>query len=526
MPRACCTPLENGMDITTHSGATSSRSAAPRPRAAPLEPPEQLPHLRPQRQCELQALAADFGIAPRTSSASSLRSPARHLHGSIIIDFTKCIKCGRCVQVCQEMQDVWALSFLDRGINTRMAPAGDITLAESPCVKCGQCSNHCPTGAIVENDETPAVWAALHDRTKHCVVQIAPAVRVAIGEAFGLPPGTNLTGKLYTALRRLGFKAVFDTNFSADLTIMEEASEFIERFVHKRGQLPLITSCCPSWTDFMEKNHYDFIDNFSTAKSPQQMLGVLAKTYYAEKLGIDPAKIYMSPRSCRARPRSTSSAHQGDVRLGLHRRRRGPHHPRTRPHDQAVGHRFSQPARRRGRQHPGRLHRRRHALRRHRRRDGSGAAHGLFLATGKKPEEGRTRGGARPAGREGGRSTSTALPSASPSPTAWPTSRSVLDRVREARKAGKRNALSLHRGHGVPRRLHRRRRPALRRGQRRRAGKARRRPVPGRPRPKIRYSHENPEVIRLYEGIPRPKPISPPALHKAHEPRLLPRHTR
>jgi NADH-quinone oxidoreductase subunit G len=175
-----------------------------------------------------------------------------------------------------------------------MAPAGDITLAESPCVKCGQCSNHCPTGAIVENDETPAVWAALHDATKHCVVQVAPAVRVAIGEAFGLPPGTDLTGKLYTALRRLGFKAVFDTNFSADLTIMEEASEFVERFVHKRGQLPLITSCCPSWTDFMEKMHYDFIDNFSTAKSPQQMLGVLAKTYYPKKLGIDPAKVYVA----------------------------------------------------------------------------------------------------------------------------------------------------------------------------------------------------------------------------------------
>ncbi len=134
----------------------------------------------------------------------------------------------------------------------------------------------------------------MHDASKHCVVQIAPAVRVAIGEAFGLPPGTNLTGKLYTALRRLGFKAVFDTNFSADLTIMEEASEFVERFVHKRGQLPLITSCCPSWTDFMEKTHYDFIDNFSSAKSPQQMLGVLAKTYYAQKQGVDPAKMYVA----------------------------------------------------------------------------------------------------------------------------------------------------------------------------------------------------------------------------------------
>jgi len=209
------------------------------------------------------------------------------------------------------MQDVWALSFLDRGINTRMAPAGDITLAESPCVKCGQCAAHCPTGAIVENDETAAVWDALHNPARHCVVQIAPSVRVALGEAFGLPPGTDLTGKIYTALRRLGFQAVFDTNFSADVTIMEEASEFIERFVHGRGPLPLITSCCPSWTDFMEKLHYDFIDNFSTAKSPQQMLGVLAKTYYAKKQAIDPAKMYVvSIMPCTAKKYELERTHE------------------------------------------------------------------------------------------------------------------------------------------------------------------------------------------------------------------------
>ncbi len=210
-----------------------------------------------------------------------------------MIEFSKCIKCGRCVQVCQEMQVVWALSFLDRGINTRIAPAGDITLAESPCVKCGQCSAHCPTGAIVEDDETAAVWEALHDKDKVCVVQIAPSVRVTVGKAFGLPPGTNLTRKLYSALRRLGFHAVFDTNFAADVTIVEEASEFVERFVHGRGPLPLITSCCPSWTDYMEKRHWDFIDNFSSTKSPQQILGVLAKTYYAQQAVVDPAKLFV-----------------------------------------------------------------------------------------------------------------------------------------------------------------------------------------------------------------------------------------
>ena len=290
--RACATPLETGMDITTHDREIVEVRRSTLELILSNHPQACLTCGR-NGECELQTLAADFNIPMDSIKRYVKDAPQDRSTGSIIIDFTKCIKCGRCVQVCQDMQNVWALSLLDRGINTRMAPAGDITLAESPCVKCGQCSAHCPTGAIVEYDETPAVWEALHDKEKVCVVQIAPSVRVTIGEAFGLPPGTNLTRKIYAALRRLGFKAVFDTNFSADVTIVEEASEFIQRFVHKRGPLPLITSCCPSWTEFMEKRHYDFIDNFSTAKSPQQMMGVLAKTYYAQKLGIDPAKLYM-----------------------------------------------------------------------------------------------------------------------------------------------------------------------------------------------------------------------------------------
>ena len=290
--RACCTPLEDGMEISTHDREIVDVRRSTLELILSNHPQACLTCGR-NGECELQTLAADFNIPMESIKRYVKDTPPDRSTGSIVLDFQKCIKCGRCIQVCQEMQDVWALSFLDRGIHTRMAPAGDITLAESPCVKCGQCSAHCPTGAIVENDETAAVWEALHDREKVCVVQIAPSVRVTVGEAFGLPPGTNLTRKLYAALRRLGFHAVFDTNFSADVTIVEEASEFIERFVHKRGALPLITSCCPSWTDFMEKNHWDFIDNFSTAKSPQQMLGVLAKTYYAEKAGIDPAKLFM-----------------------------------------------------------------------------------------------------------------------------------------------------------------------------------------------------------------------------------------
>ncbi|HLP03302.1 MAG TPA: NADH-dependent [FeFe] hydrogenase, group A6 [Opitutaceae bacterium] len=308
--RACCTPLENGMEIVTHDHEIVEVRRATLELILSNHPAECLTCGR-NGECELQAIAADFNLRSDGIKRHVRELPPDKSTGSIVLEFEKCIKCGRCLQVCQEMQDVWALSFLERGINTRIAPAGDIALAESPCVRCGQCSAHCPTGAIVENDETAAVWEALHDQAKVCVVQIAPSVRVTIGEAFGLPPGTNLTKKLYAALRRLGFHAVFDTNFSADVTIVEEATEFIQRFVHKRGPLPLITSCCPAWTDFMEKNHWDFIDNFSTAKSPQQMLGVLAKTYYAQQVGLDPAKLFVvSIMPCTAKKYELSRAEE------------------------------------------------------------------------------------------------------------------------------------------------------------------------------------------------------------------------
>lgn len=292
-PRACATELTEGMEITTHDDELTDVRRTVLELILSTHPNACLTCGR-NGSCELQSLAAHFGIREDRIPRSVRELPADASTGSIVLDFEKCIKCGRCVQVCQQMQNVWALCFLERGINTRMAAAGDISLADSPCVRCGQCSEHCPTGAIVELDQTRVVWNALHDESKFCAVQIAPAVRVAIAEAFGYPPGTNFTKKLYSVLRRLGFKAVFDTNFSADLTIMEEASEFVERFVHGKGELPLITSCCPAWTDFMEKRHYDFIDSFSSAKSPQQMLGVMAKTYFAEKQGIDPASIFVA----------------------------------------------------------------------------------------------------------------------------------------------------------------------------------------------------------------------------------------
>lgn len=291
MPRACATAIEDGMEIVTHDAELTEIRKATIELILSNHPNACLTCGR-NGDCELQTLAGNFGIRQDAIPRYVRELEPDCSTGSIVIDFTKCIKCGRCVQVCQEMQNVWALSFLERGINNRMAPAGDILLSESPCVRCGQCSAHCPTGAIVENDETATVWEALRDESKYCVAQVAPSVRVALGEAFGYPPGTDLTGKIYTTLRRLGFKAVFDTTFAADLTIMEEAAEFVERFARGKGELPLITSCCPSWVDYMEKRFTDFMPNFSTAKSPQQMLGVMAKTYFADAAGIDPAKIY------------------------------------------------------------------------------------------------------------------------------------------------------------------------------------------------------------------------------------------
>ncbi|MCL1857572.1 MAG: NADH-dependent [FeFe] hydrogenase, group A6 [Kiritimatiellaeota bacterium] len=294
MLRACCTEVANGMKVITHDPEIVAVRRTVLELILSAHPNDCLQCAR-SGHCELQTLASDFGIRETPYQRRVAEIPKDCSTPSLVLDPWKCIKCGRCVSVCQNMQNVWALEFINRGEQTRIAPAADCSLAESPCIKCGQCSAHCPVGAIYENNETPKVWNALKDQEKYCVVQIAPAVRVAVGEAFGFEPGTLQTGKIYAALRRMGFKAVFDTNWSADLTIMEEGSEFVQRFTKAKGAgpLPLITSCCPAWTDWMEKYAPDFVDNFSSAKSPQQMLGALAKTYYAEKMGIDPAKIFM-----------------------------------------------------------------------------------------------------------------------------------------------------------------------------------------------------------------------------------------
>ncbi|MCK9582826.1 MAG: NADH-dependent [FeFe] hydrogenase, group A6 [Endomicrobiales bacterium] len=292
MVRACCTPIEENMDVTTQDPEIVEIRKTVLELILSRHPDSCLTCGR-NNDCELQRLTADFGIRKESFQKSLRDLPIDDSTGTIVLEPPKCILCGRCIEVCQDMQNVWALSFLERGIDTRISPAGDIRLADSPCVRCGQCSNHCPTGAIVEKDDTAKVWQVLQDPEKFCVAQIAPAVRVAIGEAFGLGSGTVLTGKIYALLRRLGFKAVFDTSFGADVTIMEEGSEFIERFIHGKSELPLITTCCPSWVDHMEKFFPDMLGNFSSCKSPHQIVGVLAKTYYAQKAKVDPAKIAM-----------------------------------------------------------------------------------------------------------------------------------------------------------------------------------------------------------------------------------------
>lgn len=290
MLRSCCTPVEEGMDIITRDPEIIETRRTILKLELSHHPQECLTCIR-NESCELQHMASVFGIRERGFDNITPQLPKDDSTKCIVFDPRKCILCGRCVEVCQNVQKVSALAFLNRSIDTQVAPAAHLPLADTPCIKCGQCTAHCPTGALSEYDSSEEVWKMLQNPDCHTVVQIAPAVRVSLGEAFGLEPGTLTTGKIYAALRRMGFKAIFDTNFGADVTIMEEASEFVERFTKNPKSLPLITSCCPAWVDYMEKFFPDMIPYFSTCKSPHAIVGALSKTYYAEKIGVPAEKM-------------------------------------------------------------------------------------------------------------------------------------------------------------------------------------------------------------------------------------------
>jgi iron-only hydrogenase group A len=240
--------------------------------------------------CELLRLSREAGVSEVKYQGVHHQPRLDCSTPSLTVDGSKCVLCQRCVAVCREVQGVSAISLVGRGFESEVTPFFESHLDDAACAYCGQCTLVCPTGALTEHDDTERVWAALMDPAKHVVVQTAPAIRVSIGETAGLEPGTVSTGQLVTALRRLGFDRVFDTSFSADLTIMEEASELVHR-LQSGGPLPLITSCSPGWVKYAEHFYPEMLEHLSSCKSPQQMFGALAKTYYAEKAGIDPASI-------------------------------------------------------------------------------------------------------------------------------------------------------------------------------------------------------------------------------------------
>jgi len=324
---ACAYPVSEGMVVKTNTqGVREARKLIVE--LILSRHPQDCLNCEKNLHCELQELAENLGLREVRFDRQVRQFAEDHSTPSLVRDPSKCILCRRCVYTCHEVQGVGILYPINRGKDSIVAPAMDKELAELACALCGQCTLVCPTGAITERDDTAKVWAAIADPQKHVVVQTAPATRATLGEEMGLPAGTLVTGKLVAALRRLGFDKVFDTDFTADLTILEEGSELIER-IKTGGRLPLLTSCSPGWIKFIEHYYPDLLPHLSTCKSPQQMFGALAKSYYAEKAGINPKDIFVvSIMPCTAkkfecqRPEMNDSGYQ-DVDVVLTSRELG-----------------------------------------------------------------------------------------------------------------------------------------------------------------------------------------------------------
>ncbi len=289
---SCVYPVNEGMEVFTNTPAVIKSRKMTLELILSTHDRKCLSCTRSQN-CELQALCKEYGV--ENESVFDGAKPEYEIENTndyLVRDNNKCILCRRCVAVCNHNQGVGVIGANERGFITNIGCAFDMDLKDAPCIACGQCVVVCPTGALHEKDDTQKVWEALADPSKHVVIAPAPSIRATLGEEFGMPIGTNVEGKMVAAMHRLGFNSVVDVDVAADITIMEEGTEFIHR-LNGEGPLPLITSCSPGWVKYCEHYYPEFIPNLSSAKSPQGMYGALMKSYYAEKMGIDPKDIYV-----------------------------------------------------------------------------------------------------------------------------------------------------------------------------------------------------------------------------------------